>query len=113
MTRATDHYSVSAREIKYRARFFSAVDIAVREYRNAHRVFDRAYRFIFRVAGIKILSRAPMHGECLYSAGFRSFRDCHGIAFRPAPARAYLESDRNVYRAHDTRDDARDERFVA
>src|SRR6202045_4040727 len=33
MTRAPDHYSVRAREIKYLARFFRRSDIAVREHR--------------------------------------------------------------------------------
>src|SRR6266480_896122 len=36
MTRAPDHYSVCAREIKYLARFFRRSDVAVHEHRNAH-----------------------------------------------------------------------------
>src|SRR2546423_2114485 len=34
MTRAPDHYSVCAREIKYLARFFRRSDVAVHEHRN-------------------------------------------------------------------------------
>src|SRR6202035_5602565 len=63
MTRAPDHYSVRAREIKYLARFFRRSDVAVHEHRNPDTRFDSADRVVLGRAFIKIRARAAVYRE--------------------------------------------------
>ncbi len=91
MRGAAEHYSVSASEIKYRARLFRTIDISVRKHGNSNEGFDLTNRLVLRIACIKILTRATVHGKRLNTGAFSDARDLRAVAAPGAPAGADLE----------------------
>src|SRR3979409_886392 len=101
MTRAPDHYSVRAREIKYLARFIRRSDVAVREYRNPDARFDGADRVVLGRAFIKIRARAAVHRERGDTALLRDTCNVRAVSVLTVPAGADLEGHGHVDRVHD------------
>src|SRR3977135_219239 len=98
MTRAPDHYSVCAREIKYLARFFRRSDVAVREYRDPDARFDSADRVVLGRAFIKIRARAAVHRERGNAALLRDAGNVRAVSVLAVPAGTDLESYGHVDR---------------
>src|ERR1700730_3181113 len=101
MTRAPDHYSVRAREIKHLARFFRRSDIAVHEYRNPDARFDSADRVVLGHAFIKIRARAAVHRERCDAALLRDAGNVRAVSGLAVPAGTDLEGHGPVDRAYD------------
>src|SRR5262245_25169906 len=113
MTRAAQHYSVSAGEIKHLARLLWCFDIAVGEDWNANRGFYIADGLVFGLARIKVRTRAPVDSDCLDARGFGNSRDAHTITIVTIPAGTDLQRDRHAHRAHHGLENLRHERLIA
>src|ERR1700685_3066233 len=112
MTRAADHYSVGAGEIKYLARFLHAVDVAVGKNRNCHARLDLANRVELRDTSKKIRARATVYGQGADAALLGDARDAYAVPARAVPAGANLEGDRRGDRAHHGIQNARHESLI-
>src|ERR1700730_7140084 len=112
MTRATQHYSVSAGEIKHLARLLRCFDITVGEHRNANHGFYVPDGLVFGVTFIKVRTRAAVDCECLDAAGFGNARDLHAVTIVTIPPRADLQRNRHTHCVDDGLENAGDERLV-
>src|SRR3984893_19328877 len=112
MTRAPNHYSVRAREIKYLARFFRRSDIAVHEYRNLDARFDSTDGVVLGRAFIKIRARAAVHRERGDAALLRDACNGRAVPVLAVPAGTYLEGHGHVDRVHHRLQNARHQRLV-
>src|ERR1700679_2110231 len=101
MTRAPQHYSVSAREIKHLARLLRCFDITIGEHWNADHGFDVPDRLVFSNALIKVRTRAAVDRECLDSCGLGDARYSHAVTIVTVPSGADLQRDRHTHGAHD------------
>src|SRR5438552_6698915 len=98
MTRAAQHYSVGAREIKHLACLLRCFDITIREDRNAHGGFDVPDRLVLGRAFIKIRTCAAMNGKRPDAVVLGELRDAHTITIVTIPSRADLQRDRYAHR---------------
>src|SRR3954468_7238167 len=112
MTRAAQHYSVGAREIKHLASLLRCFDITIREDRNAHGAFDVPDRLVLGLACIKIRARAAMNSERLDAGAFRDLCDPNTITIVTIPPGADLQRDWYAHRLNHGRENFRHECFI-
>src|SRR6185312_6974349 len=112
MTRAAEHYSFSAREIKHLPCLLRCADISVRKHRHPRYGLDVSNGLVLRISLIKIRARSSVHGQSLNATGCGDTRNGDSVAVLAIPTRADLERHWDGHCAHDALQDACHERFV-
>src|SRR6185437_4430151 len=112
VTRATEHYPVSAREIKHLASLLRRADISIRKHRYPHHGFDVADRLVLGIALIKVRARSSVHGQSLDATGRCDPCNRDSITVLTIPTGADLERYGDRDRAHDRLEDAHDQRLI-
>src|SRR5690242_18711348 len=112
MTRAAEHYSFSAREIKHLPCLLRCADISVRKHWYPHHGFDVSNRLVLRISLIKIRARSSVHRKSLNATGCGDAGDGDSVAVVAIPTGADLERHWDGHGAHDALQYACHQRLV-
>lgn len=95
--RPPDHDPVGARMLEHFDGVVFAGAVAIGDHRNSHGSFRRRDRPPIGPACVKLLARAPMHGDHRGAFGFRASRKLRDVSGRFIPSQPHLDAQRHAY----------------